>query len=50
MSIVGVRASEIYDDPRLEMTEKSLDGAFGTSVASCSQCQRNIGIEEVSWS
>lgn len=35
MSIFGVDASDVRDDPRFEMTEKSLDAALGTSVASC---------------
>jgi hypothetical protein len=46
MSIVGVKASEIYDDPRLEMTEKSLDGAFGTSVASCPSANGTLPSEK----
>jgi len=35
MSIGDVEAATILDDPRFAMTEESLDGACGTSVASC---------------
>jgi len=34
MSIVDVDVFDVRDDPRFEMTEKSLDAGLGTSVAS----------------
>jgi hypothetical protein len=48
MSIVDVEASKIPDDPRFAMTEKSLDGAYGTSVASCPIASGISVLEKVS--